>query len=102
MIYIFADNDQHEFWINENLVTDKSTYTVIRDIEEWQSCSGKKIALVEILYSEDIESKKIKELCKIGDLVLIFVPELIEQAWVTEFDLPNVVLYLAGKINDVS
>ena len=102
MIYIFADTDQHEFWIDENLALDKSTHTVIRDIEEWQSCSGKKIALVEILCSEDIESKKIRELCEISESVLIFIPELIDQSWITEFDLPNVVLYLAGKINDVS
>lgn len=102
MINIFIDTDQHEYWIDQGLGSD-AEYCISRDMRNWLlEADHIKIALVEILGQEDIENKKIHQICFLADKVLLFIPELIDQAWLTEFDLPNVSIYVAGILNTVS
>lgn len=102
MINIFIDTDQHEFWITQGLTAD-TEYKISKDMQSWVlDSTHTKIALVEILAHEDIENKKIHQICFLANRVLLLIPELIDQAWLTEFDLPNVSIYVAGKLNTIS
>jgi hypothetical protein len=102
MINILIDTDQHEFWVEQGL-DDSVEYCISQDLQSWVSDPNQtKIALVEILQHEDIIDKKIHQICFLADRAILFIPELIDQNWLTEFDLPNVSIYVAGKLNGVS
>ena len=101
MINIYADTEQHEFWLEQGLGHDIE-YCISKDLHLWTvNSSHTKIALVEIIGHEDIKNKKIHQICSSADRVLLFIPELIDQEWLTEFDLPNVSIYVAGILNTV-
>jgi len=101
MIDIFIDTDQQEFWLAQGL-PDKENYQIFRNMDFWHADNGhKKLALVELLSENDITDKQLELLCQHADQVLLFIPELINQNWLNQFDLPNVTIYVAGKLNTV-
>jgi hypothetical protein len=103
MISIYTDTDQHEYWIKQ-ICTDLHTdqYSIVRDYTDWcHDTAGTKVALLEILEQSDIEKKHIADICQQAKQVLLFIPELIDQSWLHQFDHQNVTVYVAGKINTV-
>jgi hypothetical protein len=97
MINIYADTEQHEFWLEQGNIS--SDFKIYKNINEWYDCDANTVALVEILNSVDIEQKEIVRICQHAVSAIIFIPELIDQNWLSQFDLPNVTIYVAGKLN---
>ena len=99
MITIFVDTDQQEFWLAQGLEPN-SPCQIVRDIDQWFGIKYRtKLALVELLEEADIAKKQLEAICQTADQVLLFIPELIDQNWLNRFDLPNVTIYVAGKLN---
>ena len=99
MYNIYVDTEQAHWWLSQATKFLKiGDYTVTSDLEEW-SQSEDRIALVEILeFSQEVK-EKITYICKNGNMVLIFMPELVETNWCKEFDSPNVFFFVGGSLN---
>lgn len=97
MLNIFLESSQTLYWVEQS---NFKNHTICRNISAWLSDTKKpKVALLEVFdYGEDTISK-IKTLCQHAKTVLLFVHELLETAWIKQFDLPNVVFYISGVLN---
>lgn len=100
MLHIYADSDQHEWWISQAVDTD--SVTVYRQLDQWldQDLSNS-LATVEILEFSDLESKRVQVICDRAQRAMIFIPELIDRSWLERFDYPNVTIVVAGIINTI-
>lgn len=98
MLNIFLESAQTLYWVEQ---TNFKNYTVSRNIPAWLSDNkSPKIALLEVFDYEPDTITKIAELCKHARTVLLFVHELLEVNWMKQFDLPNVVFFISGVLND--
>jgi hypothetical protein len=92
---IFAPGQQIRYWLDET----GHNYTLIDDIDVWKNQSGRQIAAFELLELDQALELQIQKCCDIADIVILFVPEFINDTWCRKFDRPNVVLFLGGKLN---
>lgn len=95
MNYVYAQTEQCRFWFENSGVTN---YT-IDDFETWQLRPGQKTALLELQYLDDDTAVFINQCIDSADQVLLFIPEFIDDTWCQRFDRPNVIFFLAGKLN---
>jgi hypothetical protein len=95
MNYIFAPGPQIRYWLGET----GQDFVFVDDLDVWQTQPGRRVAAFELLgLDPDIEAQ-IQHCCDRADLVILFVTEFIDDAWVRRFDLTNVALFLNGRLN---
>jgi hypothetical protein len=96
MNYIYAQTEQCKFWFDNSNI---KNYSYNDDFTSWKTQPGKRIALLELQYLDEDTANFVKQCIEFGHLVLLFVPEFIDDDWCRQFDCPNVVLFLAGRLN---
>jgi hypothetical protein len=96
MNYVYAQTEQCKFWFDNSKI---ENYTYIDDFTSWTTQPSKKIALLELQYLDEDVVNFTKQCIEMGDRVVLFVPEFIDDQWCRHFDYPNVILFLAGKLN---
>lgn len=100
MLQIYADSNQHEWWISQ--VVDTDSVAVHRQLNQWlEQDLSNSLATVEILEFSDLESKRVQVICDRAQRAVIFIPELIDKTWLEKFDYPNVTVVIAGIINTI-
>lgn len=98
MISIYIENEQIDFWIQQSNI-DSSLYQIVNDYTLWIS-QPNRIAAVEVLEFSHQTCQSVQKLVADADLVLVFVPELINTEWLWQFDHSNVVFFTAGILNN--
>jgi hypothetical protein len=95
VLSVFLQTSQTQYWLDQTGVS----YQLANDLDQWQARPGRRVALIEIL-NYDLESQQlIQHCCDHGDMVVLFMTELITDEWCQRFDLPNVVLFVNGRLN---
>lgn len=90
MKIIYANNSNLEWWVNQaNLEVG-----LTNDID-----SEYNIALWETQDFSESQELELENLVSKCNLVCVFLPEFISDHWCAKFDRPNVVFFIAGKLN---
>lgn len=95
MLNIYTETDQAEYWLSQTEFTD---YTTTRSLEEWMYLSNR-IAIIEIRDFDNKTHQLLSELVGLAKHVIVFVHELIDDAWIKQFDRPWVTFFVAGVLN---
>ena len=95
MLSIFSQTSQTQYWLDQTGVT----YRSVPDLDHWVLSTDRRVALIEVLNYDTDSEKLIQQCCDHGDLIILFMTELITDAWCRRFDLPNVVLFVNGRLN---
>lgn len=92
---IFAPTQQAKFWIEQTgypcQITD--------DFAGWISSPDRCVAIIDVLDFNHQSHSLLYRCCQHADLVFIVITELISDHYCQEFDLPNVVFVLSGRLN---
>ena len=92
---VYLQTDQAQYWLEQT----GSPARVERDFDTWIDSTDRRVAMIEVLNFDDDTHAEITRCCRHGDLVLLFIPEFIDDTWCREFDHPNVVMFLNGQLN---
>jgi hypothetical protein len=95
MLNIYAPTDQEEYWLSQ---TDFADYTTTRSLEEWMYLPNR-VAILEIKEFGENTHQLLGELVGLANHVIVFIHELINDAWIREFDRPWVTFFVAGVLN---
>lgn len=100
MYYIYINNDNLKYWLEQTNITSLAQCTIIEDFSKWQSMPNEQcIALWETQVFDSDSYQTVSAICKSAKHVILFFPEFINDQWCHEFDLPNVTLFVAGQLN---
>lgn len=95
MLNIYTETDQSEYWLSQ---TDFTDYKTTRSLEEWMYLPNR-VAIIEIRDFDEKTYQLLSELVGISSHLIVFVHELINDAWIKEFDRPWVTFFIAGVLN---
>ena len=95
MLNIYTETDQSEYWLSQ---TDLTDYATTRSLEEWMYLPNR-VAIVEVRDFDEKTHQLLSELVSISNHLIVFVHELIDDAWIEEFDRPWVTFFVAGVLN---
>jgi hypothetical protein len=95
MLNIYAPTDQEEYWLSQ---TDFTDYKTTRSLEEWMYLPNR-VAILEIKEFGEDTHQLLGELVGLANHVVVFIHELIDDAWIKEFDRPWVTFFVAGVLN---
>jgi hypothetical protein len=95
MLNIYTPTDQEEYWLSQTAFTD---YTTTRSFEEWMYLPNR-VAILEIKEFSEKTHQLLGELVGLANHVVVFIHELIHDAWIKEFDRPWVTFFVAGILN---
>ena len=95
MLNIYTETEQSEYWLSQ---TDFTDYKTTRSLEEWMYLPNR-VAIVEIRDFDEKTYQLLSELVGISNHLIVFVHELIDDAWIKEFDRPWVTFFIAGVLN---
>jgi hypothetical protein len=95
MLNIYTETEQSEYWLGQ---TDLVDYKTTRSLEEWMYLPNR-VAIVEVRDFDEKTYQQLSELVAISTHVIVFVHELIDDAWIREFDRPWVTFFVAGILN---
>ena len=93
---VFLQTEQTKYWLNCAGVPNTE---IELNFANWTQSSNRRVAMLEIQYFDPDTQDLVERTIKHGDLVILFVPEFISDAWCQQFDLPNVVFFLSGRLN---
>ena len=92
---IFAPTEQARFWIEQT----GHPCSITDDPESWTSSQDRRVAVIEVLEFNDSTHAVADHCCQHADLVFLVIAEFISDRYCQEFDLPNVVFVLNGRLN---
>ena len=95
MLTIYTETDQAEYWLSQ---TDFTDYSTTRSLEEWMYFPNR-VAIVEVKDFDQKTHQLLSELVGLSKHLIVFVHELIDDAWIKEFDRPWVTFFVAGVLN---
>ena len=95
MLNIYTPTDQEEYWLSQ---TDFNDYATTRSMEEWMYLPNR-VAMLEVRDFDEKTHRLLSELVSISNHLIVFVHELIDDAWIEEFDRPWVTFFVAGVLN---
>lgn len=95
MITVYLKTPQAQYWLDRTGVQ----YELANDLDQWTASTNQRVALIEPLDYDTESQQLIQHCCQHGDLIILFMTELITDSWCRQFDLPNVVLFLNGSLN---
>lgn len=95
MLNIYTETDQTEYWLKQ---TNFADYVITRSLEEWMYLPNR-IAVIEIQNFNTETHQLLSEIVGIAKHVIVFVHELIDDAWIKEFDRPWVTFFISGILN---
>lgn len=100
MFYVYANTEHVRFWIKDlefpepvNITGDFSHWITQHDLV--------RMALIDV-NGEEITPEltdHVRMICDVSDLTLIFLLEFTSDTWCREFDRPNVIFVLPGRLN---
>jgi len=100
MQYIYLNNPNIEFWLELSGIAQQTPVTIIQDLDEWLTCpEHSRISLHEEVWFAPENADLVRILVEHSRLCVIFMPEMVQDAWCREFDKSNVVFYIAGRLN---
>jgi hypothetical protein len=95
MLNIYTETDQSEYWLSQ---TDLADYKTTQSLEEWMYLPNR-VAVIEVKNFDEKTHQLLNELVGISNHLIVFVHELIDDAWIKEFDRPWVTFFVAGVLN---
>ena len=95
MLNIYTETDQSDYWLSQ---TDLTDYATTRSLEEWMYLPNR-VAVIEVKNFDEKTHQLLSELVGISNHLIVFVHELIDDAWIKEFDRPWVTFFVAGVLN---
>lgn len=96
MIYAYYETDNIDYWLSRSGIEFQRDL----DYDTWMTRPHQdRLSLHEELVSSPESMEHIHQLIRDSGLCMIFVPELIDDAWFEQFDKKNVVFFMAGFIN---
>jgi len=95
MLNIYTETEQSEYWLGQ---TDLVDYKTTQSLEEWMYLPNR-VAIIEVRDFDEKTYQQLSELVAISNHVIVFVHELIDDAWIKEFDRTWVTFFVAGILN---
>lgn len=96
MIYAYYQGDNIGYWLSRSGLE----FHHDTSYDEWlERPQHQRLALHEEVVHSESSARQIHRLVKNSALCMIFVPELIDDAWFRQFDRENVVFFMAGYLN---
>lgn len=92
---VFAPTEQARFWIEQT----GHPCQITDDRVSWTTSQNRRVAVIEVLDFNDRAHDLLDECCRCADLVFIVITEFITDRYCQEFDLPNVVFVINGRLN---
>lgn len=101
MHYIYLNSPNLDYWIKKRSgIADQIPITITHNLTEWlEHPKESRISLHEEVTFSPENIKLVQLLADNSSLVLIFMPELINDEWCRIFDQSNVVFFIAGQLN---
>jgi len=95
--YLYTNNPNIEFWLE---LADLPDTIITQNLQEWLAHPKEyRISLHEEVEFAPENTKLVHTLVQNSQLCIIFMPEMVQDAWCQEFDQPNVVMLLGGYLN---
>lgn len=99
MYHIYLSDPNIKFWLELSGLS-KGCFYVWDDLDTWlNSETGLRIAIHEEVGFDAKNAQLIETLVANSRLVIIFLPELVQDQWCRQFDHENVVFFIAGRLN---
>jgi hypothetical protein len=96
--HLYINNPNIEFWLE--LADIAEPITITQNLEEWLTYPKEsRISLHEEVWFAPENADLVRILVQNSSRCLIFMPEMVQDAWCREFDQANVVFYIAGRLN---
>lgn len=95
MLNIYIPTDQEEYWLSQTNFTD---YATTRSLEEWMYLTNR-VAIIEIKEFGEATHQLLSELVGLAIHVVVIIHELIDDAWIKEFDRTWVTFFVTGELN---
>ena len=90
---IFTQSPNLPYWLSG------TNHNLVHDLETWRQGSRPKCSVIEILDYDDRTHDLVNHCLAHGSKTVLLMPEMISDDWCQEFDLPNVLFMINGRLN---
>lgn len=100
MYRLYANNEHIMYWVRSIKFSDEILIT--EDFGEWISNpNDQRISLIYVTedYSDSQYRQNLRRICDVSDLTILFLLEFTDDTWCHDFDRPNVIFMVPGRLN---